>query len=517
MHWLLLGMVVVGAGALRFADLGGRPAGLFHDEAEKGYNAWALATSGGALEFTPEGARPIRWARLPFMIDVMGVRTSLTYQYASVPFMWAGGLTVATTRMAAAAAGTLAVLLVGWLMMRAWGPGIGVAAALWTALCPWHIVLSRWAMQSAFVPALTALVLFGLLGVEQRRRWGWPLAGAALGWLFYTYSGAQPLVLAWGACLLFIYRRELPRGGRPLALGAALFLLPVVPTVIVTLRPGGAMRWTSLSIADQPGATPFSVAPAFIRNYASHLNPVFLFWSGDINPRHGIPGAGQLAPVDLVLLPLGLIYSLRSRRPLAWAILAAWLCAPLPAALTVGPNPHALRSFGMALPSTIWSGAGLWLVADWVRRRSAGRRLDGLVWTAALAIGLSLMALYWKTYAVDERAQFAFDKGVRDSWTRVERERKPDQRVCISTDIIYAPYFQLFFANMPPRATAAEGLSRGGRYFYFDPRRTPAGEVMRGLRAGDWMIRPTARWAVRSPDDAFARIAEDWVSCEQKP
>ncbi len=137
MHWLLLGMVVVGAGALRFADLGGRPGGLFTTRPKGLQRVGAgdqrrrarIHARGGAAD--PLGA--------PAVYDrVMGVRTSLTYQYASVPFMWAGGLTVATTRMAAAAAGTLAVLLVGWLMMRAWGPGIGVAAALWTALCPWH-------------------------------------------------------------------------------------------------------------------------------------------------------------------------------------------------------------------------------------------------------------------------------------------------------------------------------------------------------------------------------------------
>ncbi len=148
-------------------------------------------------------------------------------------------------------------------------------------------------MQSAFVPALTALVLFGLLGVEQ----GGVGAGrcrAALGWLFYTYSGAQPLVLAWGACLLLhlparaaARRPALPSARRCSAAGRA--------DVIVTLRPGGAMRWTSLSIADQT-ARPRFPSRRLHQELCSHLNPVFLFWSGDINPRHGSPGPANWRP-----------------------------------------------------------------------------------------------------------------------------------------------------------------------------------------------------------------------------
>lgn len=518
-HWLLLAVVVIGAGAMRFADLGGRPNGLFRDEAEKGYNAWSLATTGGAVEFKPDPRQPIRWRQMPWMLDVMGSRTSAIYQYASIPFMWAGGLTIATTRMAAAMAGTLAVLLIGLSIMRAWGPGIGIAAATWTAFCPWHIVFSRWALQSAFVPALMALVLMGLYGVERKRRWGWPLAGAAMGWLFYAYSGAQPLVLAWGACLILIYRRELLRSRAQLAIGAALLLLPVIPTILVTVAPGGTTRLSNVSIWSHPGATPMSICAAFIENYFAHLNPEFLFWRGDINPRHAIPDAGQLLPIDLILLPIGLVWSIRSKRPLAWALVAAWLCAPIPAAITTGPNPHALRSFGMALPSAVWAGAGLWLAAEWIRSRDARWRLDLLVWAAALAIALSVFARYWRTYDSDPRVQVAFEKGGGVAWEQIAREHRPGQRVNIAIQIVYAQYFELFFLRMPPRETALQGLGRGGDFIYFDMQR---GNPENTMKKGDWIMIPIAPWRLKTssgeplltPEES-AQIAENWVIAKQ--
>lgn len=521
-HWLMLAVIVLGAGAMRFADLGGRPAGLFRDEAEKGYNGWALATTGGAIEFDPSLKTQIRWRPLPWMIDVVGVQTSATYQYASIPFMWAGGLTVATARMAAAAAGTLAVLVIGLLFMRAWGPGAGLAAALWTALCPWHLVFSRWALQGAFVPLFMALVLAGLHGVEQRRRWGWPLAWAAMGWLFYTYSGAQPLVLAWGFFLLIIYRRQLLRGGWPLAVGIALFLMPVIPTIVVTLRPGGSARWSNVSIFNQPGATFLSASLLFVKNYLAHFNPVALFFHGDPNPRHCIPGAGQLAPIDLVLLPIGLVWTIRAKKPLAWALLAAWLCGPLPAAPTLGGMPHALRALGMALPSAVWGGAGLWLATRYVRERNAGMHLDKLLWAAAIAVGLSLFVLYWKTYANDPRAQVAFEKGERDAWVQIARDYKPGQRVFVSIQIPYAQYFQLFFFRMAPRDAAARGL--GADFYYFDIALDKKIQFMNQMRPGDWMVTPVVPWRALSPSgepllprEESEIISENWVMAWQKP
>lgn len=521
-HWFLLGIIVFAAGVMRFADLGGRPAGIFRDEVEKGYNGWALATTGGALEFDPTLPTQIRWRRLPFMIDVGEAKTSAIYQYASVPFMWFGGLTVATTRMAAALAGTLAVLLIGLLFMRAWGPGAGLAAALWTALCPWHLIFSRWALQGAFIPPLTALVLAGLYGVEQRRRWGWPMAGAAMGWLFYAYSGAQPFVLAWGFFLLIIYRKELMRGGWPLALGAALFLVPVIPTIIITLQPGGSARWANVSIFNQPGATFSSAMAVFIQNYLSHFNPVALFWRGDPNPRHCIPGAGQMTPIDLVLLPIGLVWAIKTKRPLAWALLAAWVCGPIPAAITLGNMPHALRSFAMALPSAVWGGAGLWLAAKYVRARNPAMHLDKLVWVAAIAVGASLFALYWKSYIGDPRAQVAFEKGERDSWTQIARDYKPGQRVFVSIQIPYAQYYQLFFFKMDPREAEARGL--GPDFFYFDIALDKQAQFMAQMRPGDWMVTPSAPWRPLPPTyqplltrEESEMIRENWVMAWQKP
>jgi len=527
-------LILLVAGLLRFVGLDRCPPGLFRDEAEKGYNAWALATTGGALDFSGGlGPGPaIRWRPWPWMIDVMGGKTSAIYQYAAIPFVRAGGLGVATTRMAAAAVGTLTVALLGWLLWRAWGAWPGLAAAAWLALCPWHLVFSRWALEGIFVPCFLVLALAGLWGIERGRRWGEPLAGAGLGWLFYSYSGAQPFVIAWGICLLLLYGRKIHWKAWPCWLGLALFLLPVIPTVLVRLEPGGSSRLARIAIWSEPGGTPARVAWRFIRNYFAHLDPRFLFFSGDALPRHGVPHMGQLLLIDMLLLPVGLWRTLRGRWPLAGALVAAFLCGPIPAALTHEGIPHALRSFAMVVPAAAWSGLGLVALAEallqWTARRgvpSARRSIFvGLFVAAALLVGFNAFKIYWQNGRTNPLMLVAFEAGERQTWETIAHQRRPSQRVFINGNILFIPYYQLFFLHPAPRRAALEGLDPQS-FIYFSPEQNPPDQVAESMRPGDWMIGAVSPASLTLlPDDhplltpeEARRVHEVWVVVNQKP
>jgi len=550
-HRLLLALIVLGGSIVRFADLDHCPNGFFRDEVEKGYNAWALATSGGAIDLTPGGfdltpsaADPpsVRWRRWPFMINVMGVKTSALYQYASMPFVGLWGLSVGTTRMAAALAGALTILAAGWLFMRAWGPWQGLAIALWITLSPWHLVFSRWALQGIFVPLLMTLTLIGVFGLERQRRWAFPLIGAALGLMFYAYSGAQPLVLAWGACLVLLYRRSL-KWAWALWVGVGLFLVPAFPSLVVRLTEGGSQRLARVAIWNEEGATAVSVTGRFIFNYITHFGPNFLFFNGDALPRHSIPEMGQMTLVDMALLPIGLIWTLRRRRPLAGALLAAFLCGPIPAALTREGIPHALRSIGMLTPAVAWSGVGLAVLAGWLaskvnvppaeapagRRRSASLnkgQVYGLAVVAACAVvGLSGVWRYWKTYRGPDSplVQIAFQNGERLAWETIAQQKQPGQRVYVHAGSPYSAYYQLFFTRRHPHDAAFRGLAADD-FVYHDPSRQTPDQVWEGLDSGDWLLEVVHPASVRltgggpwiTPLQA-TRIREAWVITRHKP
>lgn len=533
---MLLGVIVLAAGVLRFANLDGRPAGFFRDEAEKAYNSWALATTGGMVDLpapAPGRAR-VQWRALPWMTNVFGTRTSTIYHYVSVPFMWTFGPTPAAARMAAALVGTLTVGAIGLLLMLAWGAGAGLAGAAWLALMPWHLVFSRWALQGIFVPLLMLGALAGCYGIERRRAWGLPVLGASLGWLFYAYSGAQPLVPAWGVCLAVVYRRRLFTAETlrsPAFWGACvLFLLPVVPTVLVRLEPGGSERMGRVAIWNDPETAGWRVPLVFMKNWLSHFDPRFLFLRGDGQPRHSIPGLGLLTWADAMLLPLGLVWAIKRRVPLAGALVAALVCAPVPAALTMEGVPHALRAIGMIVPSAAFSAFGIVCGAQWLdvalRRREGNaahaRRMVALLLAALSVLAASGAARYWRLYGGDPVVQVAFENGQRVAWEQIATARQPGERVFVNGYLPYSVYYQLFFLRIPARSIGPEGPDPE-HFVYYDPERQRPEQLDLMMRPGDWLllaVNPVDLTTAEGKpwmDEADARrVGEPWVIVERK-
>lgn len=506
--WLAWAAIAVAAAAIRLIGLDGSPAGLFRDEAEKGYNAYSLAVSGGVIEtpIDPDRGLELRWRRWPYVIDVMGAKTSAIYQYASIPFVKLFGLSVGSTRMAAAMAGSLTVALLGALLLWVWPPGAALGAMAWLALCPWHYIFSRWAAQGIFVPLGMTATLLGLIGVQRRRPWGFPLAGAALGLCFYAYSGAQPFVLLWGAGLFFVYRGYAADQKRSLIAGLAVFLALAAPRAMIVAFGGGAGRLDAVAVWNAEDATFLNTAGRIVANYLSHFSPLFLFAGGDSLPRHGINGWwGQLLAVDVLFLPIGLWVSFRRKAPLAEALALAFIFGPVGAAITREGIPHALRSLPMVIPAAVWGGLGLVTTAQWIARgggfsRAAGAArpkssrayrtvLAGVALGACFVYAAAVLAVYWGKHRSDPETRRAFAADERQAFENLLEKRKPDQRVFVSAFVGngYAPYFILFHVAPPPRETARGGLEALG-FSLFDPRRSTPEQRFNQLAPGEWIV-----------------------------
>lgn len=500
------GAIVFLAASMRLVGLNDCPAGLFRDEAEKGYSAFALATSGGVLEFPTnmrEGAGGVRWRFMPLTIDVMGTRTSMIYQYASVPFVKFFGLTPGSTRMASAVTGSLTVAALGALLLWIWPMPYALAAMLWLALCPWHYVFSRWALQGIFVPLGMTIALAGIAGLERGRVWGAAVAGSGLGFIFYAYSGAEPFALAWSISLTVLYRHELRAQWKTTAIGVAFFLFSMLPQAWGFLHQGSDARLDAISIWTADDATPLRTLGRFIANYLAHFNPVYLFVRGDALARHAIPGFGQLLLLDLVLLPVGAWVALRDKLPLSRALAFAFVLGPFGAAITRNGIPHGLRSLPMVLPATVWGGVGLVTIARWISAHSADAR-RGRLFAVILCIvcvihGARVYQIYWRTFRSAPEALESFQIGERKVFESLFQRRSSGERVYVNGYLPYAPYYVLFFGKLDAREIARTGLEKEG-FTFFDPSKSTREARMNLLRAnGGWLIDGNGvRWRLDS-------------------
>jgi 4-amino-4-deoxy-L-arabinose transferase-like glycosyltransferase len=141
--------LIVGA-ALRFAALGTVPGGLNSDEASSGVEALSILNTGADL-----------WGNhLPVWFPAWGSGMNALYTYLAVPVVWLFGLNSVTLRAVGAAFGVLTLPVTYSATRLYFGRDTALIATLLLALLPWHVMASRWALDSNLAPLFFTLGLY---------------------------------------------------------------------------------------------------------------------------------------------------------------------------------------------------------------------------------------------------------------------------------------------------------------------------------------------------------------------
>ncbi|MBQ9686492.1 MAG: glycosyltransferase family 39 protein, partial [Oscillospiraceae bacterium] len=219
--FIFLAVLVLGA-AVRLYRFGTVPAGLNQDEAFAAYESWALLTAGVDSSLHA-------W---PVYLTAWGSGMNALETYLLLPLIALFGTKTWVIRLPQLLVSLLSIFAAWRLGRRIGTARTGLFFALLLAVCPWHVTMSRWGLESNLAPGF---LLFGLCcflrGLEERRF----LLPSALfyGLALYAYSAIWPVMpLLLG--LLVLYFR--PKADRYL-LGAGLILavlaLPLVAFLAV--------------------------------------------------------------------------------------------------------------------------------------------------------------------------------------------------------------------------------------------------------------------------------------------
>ena len=141
---LLLGLFA------RVFMFGSVPGDINQDEAFAGYNAYTL------LHY---GADSYGY-RLPVYLTAWGSGMNALESYLMIPFVALFGLHVWVIRLPMLLVGLLSLVAVYFLVRRFLGERIALGATLLLAISPWHVMLSRWALESNLAPGFVLLGLF---------------------------------------------------------------------------------------------------------------------------------------------------------------------------------------------------------------------------------------------------------------------------------------------------------------------------------------------------------------------
>lgn len=366
---------------LRLWGLGSNPPHLTNDEAALGYNAYSILRTG----------KDEHGAFLPIIFQSFGDWKPGLYIYLTVPSVAIFGLNEFATRLPGALAGIAAVGLMYLVVLSLFkdkGRKLGLLAAFFLAVSPWHLQFSRGAWEANLSLTLVlAAIYFFLRGL----RGGNALLFSALffGLSLLSYQGAK-LGTGFVILLLIVFFRKqlfsLPR--KVLIKSFALLVLLSLP-VVFSFFQGKTGRLEVYSVFSYPrsevdvqraleqgGETggsltyllyhsePLHFTRGILGRFFNHYDARFLFFEGDwANPRHGAPNAGMLLLLDAVFLLIGLVVLSRLGRKRKALFLWGWLLlASLPSALS-RDSVNAVRAFSMVAPLTIILALGAaWLI-----------------------------------------------------------------------------------------------------------------------------------------------------------
>lgn len=175
----LMGMIV------RIIYIGSIPGGYHRDEAYAAWNALSLYMDG--IDSSGHS--------YPVYFEAWAHGQNALNSYLMIPLIaLAGGhVTPVVVRIPQIIVSILTMIAVYFLMKKMFSYRTGVWALFCVAICPWHVMMSRWGLESNLAPGFLILGLyFWILGMEKPR---WFLLSAfCYGLSLYSYATIWPIV-----------------------------------------------------------------------------------------------------------------------------------------------------------------------------------------------------------------------------------------------------------------------------------------------------------------------------------
>ena len=328
--------------ALYTSGLGHNPPGFYLDESAAAYNA-CLVSNTGAGEFGPRF--PLFFQYYTDGLTQIADPTQI-YLLAAVFRFFPPSILLA--RMFSAFWVFAACLLLGLLARRISGRRtIGVIVAATALLTPWFFDGRGLLLEPQFVPMALAPFLLTLYHVQRKESWNWlevAMLAATLALVTYCYTSGRLLgpLLALGLLFFATTRQRLIS----VIKAGLLYGVTLVPILVFNSRNPGVLtkRFNEVSYI-KPGVPLSEVLSHFIKRYLEDLSLNSLLMTGDILPRHHVPGSGGaffFATFILAIIGLVIVIARRRRDPWWRFILYGIAIAIVPGAISVWPF-HEMR------------------------------------------------------------------------------------------------------------------------------------------------------------------------------
>ncbi|WP_053374516.1 glycosyltransferase family 39 protein [Paenibacillus sp. FJAT-27812] len=436
---MLLMLFLIGA-AVRVLYAGAIPGGLNQDEASIGYEAYSI------LHFGIDR----NGVSLPVHLIAWGSGQNALYAYLSMPFIYLFGLTPLSVRMLSILFGLLGTVLFYLIALQLFKrKHAAAAAAFFIVICPWHIMISRWALESNIFPTLVLLAVFFLFKAIHQPRWliGFTVTLAAS---LYAYGTAYFFVPVFGVSVLALLVARKVFKLRDLLWNSLVLVILAAPIglfLLINRFNMSTVQWL-FSIPKLTVPRVEQVSSAFEGNafsmLAQHFNQFLKLFitQNDGLLWNAIPEYGYMYPIALPLIAIGIVYGvykLVKEFRAETAVMAIWFGAALLITLITDVNINRINI--IFFPTVYLAVAGLM----WLHKQ--------IKYSLVVAIGaftvffLLFCGQYFTAYAKQISPMFFESFGEAITYASDETEGQ-----VYVTDQVMMPYiYVLFYEKIEPR------------------------------------------------------------------
>lgn len=545
---LYLVLILVLASTLRFYNLGLVPSSLNWDEVSLGYNALSILQT-GRDEYSDF---------LPAVLRSYDDYKPALYAYFVIPFVAVYGLTEQAVRLPSALSGIIAVLLVYFLVKEILGSRtirvlgkevnssvVGIFAAFFLAISPWHIQFSRIAFESNVGLTINiAVFLLFLKGLKKPILIPFSFFFAALNIHMYQSERVfSPLLII---CLCSIFYKYVLKNKKLFAASVAVSLIVALPLIVsIITNSNSLMRAKGVSVFsdqklverssvklvrdDVKGTAFFKVldnrrvefVKAAVGGYLSHFDLNWLFITGDI-ARHHAPNMGLLYLFEFPLLFVGIyiLIFLKIDRKYKIAFFTYFLLVPIPASITSGV-PHAVRTLNFAWTFEFFIAIGLIACLIYISKlRDKAFKYTFIIFSLVFCFFAFLnIAYYINQYFVQLNYFHARDwlYGYKQAVLYAKENEEKYDKIVVENEVPFdqSYMFYLFYLNVDPSyyqslgGTTSGGFREKHRGFYkytFEPisKSKYQGRVLYIGKPFDMPIGTSLKKSIYYPDGAEA-------------
>ncbi len=259
-HKKILLFILLIATLVRLLFISQAPSGIHEDEAGMIYDAWSISEYGVDRYLN----------HYPVYLINFGGGQSALYAYLAAFFIKIFGFSLFTVRLPSALLSILTVFTSYLTVKKLKGTKEGLLFAFLIAICPWHIMQSRWGLDCNLLSSFIAIDIFLL--VSSSKSWHYIISGLAIGLTLYTYALSY-IMLPCFILVLLIYMLYLKKitikNILIMAIPIIILALPLLLVQIVNFANVGTIDLGFITIPNLPS---YRISEIGLQNILPNLN-----------------------------------------------------------------------------------------------------------------------------------------------------------------------------------------------------------------------------------------------------